>query len=590
MTKEDIEEVEEEEEDEEEDKTRKPDCTFSLLLNKFFHHVDRGSHLRSEVLSGIVVFLISICVLFVNMQIIGQSILGDLDLSTSPADPTSIAAAEQYVAIYQGSLIVAFLSAILIGLVANLPFVQLSVMGLSTSIIGLLGVGNGLTYYNLLFISWIASIITAVITGVPVIKRFILKGLPKPLLHALPMLSGAVLILIGVKLSGFCGEISYSTGSLATNSVFVFSFAMSSLSGAALVAFICSILAFVAFFIFRSIKAKHPFAWSFLIGFGLFLCIELVQTAIGGFSTADDKSFINFGRIWLIAGSQASARTPYGDSYLTYGVSGLQSIFSNLGLVFTKGTDFSAYTGNAFLLIVGSVLSMVLFNLADPQSILQASEEDLSEGRELPLDFAGKDSDRLYWINSGMNFFAPFFGVGMVSFSKTSLVASKDKAKSGIVPIVAAIGYLISIFFMAFPAIMASSHYVVSSMNEFNYFAYGNGGFVYLVQGLKFGFADAMLCLIGVVMIEKSIGLLSKDEKKYLFSASSLLLALVFSNLAVGIMVSLVVYLLTNLFECERVEGEKHVVTLGKAVAKNVKGIEIPVAVMTGVSILAVAL
>ena len=590
MSKEEIEEVEEEEEDEEEDEPHNPDCAFSLLLNKFFHHVDRGSHLRSEVLSGIVIFLISICVLFVNMQILGQSILGNLEISTSPADPVSIAAAEQYVAIYQGSLIVAFISAILIGLVANLPFVQLSLMGLSTSIIGLLGVGNGLTYYNLLFISWIASIITAVITGVPFIKNFILKGLPKPLLHALPMLAGAVLILVGVKLSGFCGEISYSTGSLATNAVGVTSFSLSSLSGPTLVAFIASIVGFIAFFIFRSIKAKHPFAWSFLIGFGIFLGVNLIQCAIGGFSTADETSFINFGRIWLIAGSQASDKTPYADSYLTYGMSGLQSIFSNLGLVFTKGTDFSAYTGNAFLLIAGSVLSMVLFNLADPQSIMQASEEDLSEGREMPLDFAGKDSSRLYWINSGMNFIAPFFGVGMVSVSKTSLIASKDKAKSGIVPLVAAIGYLISIFFMAFPPIMASSTYIVGSMNEFNYFAYGNGGFVYLVQGLKFGLADAFLCLIGVVMIEKSIGLLAKDEKKYLFSSAALLLALVFSNIAVGIMASLIVYLLTNLFECERVEGEKYVVTLGKAVAHNVKSIEIPVAVMAGVSILAVAL
>ena len=590
MSKEDIEEVEEEEEDEDEDEPRNPDCAFSLLLNKFFHHVDHGSHLRSEVLSGIVVFLISICVLFVNMQIIGQSILGDLNLSTAPADPASIAAAEQYVAIYQGSLIVAFLSAIIIGLVANLPFVQLSLMGLSTSVIGLLGVGNGLTYWNLLFISWIASIVTAIITGVPVIKKFILKGLPKPLLHALPLLSGVILIFLGVKLSGFFGEVSYSTGSLSMNPVNAFSFSLESLKGSASIAFICSIIAFVAFFIFRGVKAKHPFAWSFLIGFLLFLGIELIQCAIGGFSTADDASYINFGRIWLIAGSQASDKTPYGDSYLTYGMSGLSSIMSNLGLVFTKGADFSAYTGNTFLLIAGSVLSMVLFNLADPQSVMQAAEDDLSEGREAPLDFSGKDSNRIYWITSGMNFIAPFFGVGAVTLSRTSLIASKDKAKSGLVSIVAAIGFLISIFTPAIPAVMASSTCIVNSMNEFNYFAYGNGGIIYLIQGLKFGFADATLCLIGIVMIEKSIGLFAKDEKKHLFSAAALMIALIFSNLSIGILASLAVYLLTNLFECERVEGEKYIVTLGKAVAKNVKTIEIPVITMLGVSVLAVAL
>ncbi len=587
MTKENIEEIEEEEE---EDEPRSPDCSFSLLLNKFFHHVDRGSHLRSEVLSGIVLFLVSICVLFVNMQIVGHAILGDLTISTSPLDPNSIASAQQYVALYQGALIVSFISAIVIGLFVNLPFVQLSLMGLSTSVIGLLGVGNGLTYYNLLFISWLASIVTAIVTGVPQIKKFVLKGLPKPLLHALPLLSGIILILVGTKLSGFFGEVSYSTGNLVTNNLSISSFSLTSLKGPTFVAFVASIAAFIAFFIFRGIKAKHPFAWSFLIGFGLFLGIELIECAIGGFSTADETSYINFGRIWLIAGSQASDKTPYGDSFLTYGMDGLKNIMSNLGLVFTKGTDFSAYQGNSFLLIAGSVLSLTLFNLVDPQSVLQSSEDDLSEGREVPLDFTGKDSNRIYWINSGINFIAPFVGVGMVSVSKTSIMATKDKAKSGIVPLVAAIGYLISIFFMAFAPVMASETYVVGSMNEFNYFAYGNGGFVYLVQGLKFGFADAMICLIGIVMIEKSLKFLAKDEKKYYLVGASLMSTLIFSNLIVGLFSSLLVYLLINLFETERVEGEKYIVTIGKAVAKNIKNIEIPVVVMLGVSILALAL
>ena len=586
MTKENIEEVEEEEEDE----PRSPDCSFSLLLNKFFHHIDRGSHLRSEVLSGIVLFLVSICVLFVNMQIVGHSILGDLTISTSPLDPNSIAAAKQYVALYQGALIVSFISAIVIGLFANLPLVQLSLMGLSTSLIGLLGIGNGLTYYNLLFISWISSIVTAIIVGVPQIKRFILKGLPKPLLHALPLLNGIILILLGTKLSGFFGEVNYSTGNLATNNLSLTGFSLASLKGPATIAFIASIVAFISFFVFRSIKAKHPFAWSFLIGFGLFLIVEVIQCAIGGFSTADESSYINFGRIWLIAGSQASDKTPYGDSFLTYGMDGLKEIISNLGLVFTKGSDFSAYQGNSFLLITGSVLSLTLFNLVDPQSVLQASEEDLSEGRDVHLDFAGKDSNRIYWINSGINFIAPFFGVGMVSVSKTSLMGTKDKAKSGIVPLIAGIGYLVSIFFMAFAPVMASETYAVTSMNEFNYFAYGNGGFVYLVQGLKFGFADAILCLIGISMIETSIHLLAKDEKKYYLVAAALLSSLIFSNLVVGLFASLLTYLLINLFETERVEGEKYIVTVGKAVVKNIKTIEIPVVVMLGVSILALAL
>ncbi len=586
----DKQEIEIEEEEEEEDEPRNPDSSFSLFLNKFFHHVDRGSHLRSEVLSGIVLFLVSICILFVNMQIVGHFILGDLEISTSPLDPNSIAAAKQYVVLYQGAIIISFVSAIVIGLFANLPFIQLSLMGLSSSIIGLLGIGNGLTYYNLLFISWISSILTAILTGVPQIRKFLLKGLPKPLLHALPMLGGILLILLGTKLSGFFGEVSYSTGSLATNNVGFTSFSLSSLKGPTFIAFVSSIVAFIAFFIFRTMKLKHPFAFSFFLGFGLFLVVEIIQTAIGGFSTADETSYINFGRIWLIAGSQASDKTPFGDSYLTYGMEGLKEIFGNFGLVFSKGADFSGYKGNAILLIIGNVLTLTLFNLIDTQSALQAAEEDLSKGRENPLDFSSNDSARLYWINAGSNFIAPLFGVGVVTYSKTSILASKDEAKSGIVPLVAAIGFLISLFTPALAAVMASETYAVTSMNEFNYFAYGNGGFIYLIQGLKFGFADAILALIGVVMIENSVRLLMKDEKKYILVGGALLTSLIFSNLMVGLFLSLLTYLLINLFETERVEGEKYVITLGKAIKNNVKHIEIPVACMLVISLLAIIL
>ena len=591
MKKEELIENEElEDEEEEENEPKKPDCSFSIFLNKFFHHIDRGSHLRSEVLSGIIVFLVAICVLFVNMQLVGHNILGDLTLSTSPSDPVSIAAAQQYVAIYQGSLIVAFVSAILIGLIARLPFVQLSLMGLSTCVIGFFATGSGLNYYNLLFLSWISSIISAVLVGVPQVKKFILKGLPKPLLHGLPLLSGALLIYLGARLSGFFGDASISTGSLATNNLSVLSFGSADLTGPTFIAFVASIVAFIMFFIFRGLKAKHPFAWSFLIGFGLFLIVELLLCVKGGFATDDDKSYINFGRIWLIMGSQASETTPFGDSYVTYSLDGLKAIFSNLGNVFTKGADFSAYTGNTFLLFIGSILSMTLFNLVDPQIVMQASEEDLSEGSEQPLDFAGKDSDKLYWINSGMNFVAPLLGVGVVRMSKTSILAAKDKAKSGIVPLVSAIGFLICLFILAIPAVMASDVYAITSMNAFNYFAYGNGGFVYLIQGAKFGLVNAVVCLIGVVMIENSIHLLAKDDKKYIFAAAALFTSVLFSNLIIGVFASLLTYVLITLFDHKKAEGEKYFITLGKAIKENVKKIEIPTYVLLAGSFLAIAL
>lgn len=229
---------------------------------------------------------------------------------------------------------------------------------------------------------------------------------------------------------------------------------------------------------------------------------------------------------------------------------------------------------------------MVLFNLVDASAVIESCKEGLSEGRETPVDLEAKESKRLYWISSGMNFLAPFLGVGAITTSKVSVLSAEDKAKSGISSIVAALGYLISIFVMAFPALLASSTYLVTSMNEFNYFAYGNGGMVYLIQGLRFGLADAFLCLIGIIMIEKGITLLKEEERNYLLSSAAFFLALVFSSLMVGLFASSLLYLLISLFDGKREEGEGYFATLFKNVKNNLKQTEIPVVAVSLLSLL----
>lgn len=524
------------------------DSSFSKILNKYFHHLDRGSHLRSEVLCGIIVFLVSICLLFVNMQLCGKYILGDLTLSSSPADQTSIDAAKTYVSIYQGSLLVSFISALLIGLIARLPLVQVSFMGLSSCFIGFVTGNSGLTYYNLLFISFISSIIYAIIAGVPFIKNKIIKAIPKVVLHALPLVSGLFLIYIGVTLSGFVSTSSLTTGNLATNGISSSIFGLAKLSGVTLYAFIAVIFGFVVYMFLRATKAKHPISFSFLCTIGLFLLISIFGLLKNNFSTTLEDSYMNFGRIWLIAGSQANPNTPFADSSLTYCLSGIGEIFSNFGNVFTKGCDFSSYEGSPALLVVSTILSTVLFQFVDPFVVIEASKDDLSEGSSEVIDLEN-DNQKLYWINSGMNVIAPFFGSGAVTISKTSLIATKDKAKSGIVPIVAAIGYLISMFAFAFPALLATSNYTIGSMNEFNYFAYGNGGLIYLIQGASFGIADAVVVIIGLLMIEKSIVLLKDDEIKYLPVIVGLIAGLLINSLSLGILISMAYILVVDLFE-----------------------------------------
>lgn len=564
---------------------------FSLMLNKFFHHVDRGGNLRTEILCGIVVFLVSICLLFVNMQLVGKFILGDLTVSTSPNDSQSIAAVQTYVSIYQGALIVSFISSILIGLIARLPFVQISLMGLSTCFIGFLTGKSGLSYYNILFISLIASVIYAVLASIPFIKKWVLRSLPKPVLHALPIFAGLFLIYIGASLSGFIGTDSISTGNLvAASTTSAGIFALADLTGMPLIAFISVLIGFIVYVILRATKAKHPFSWSFLVTLGIFLIVNVIGLLQNNFSTTTGDSYINFGRIWMIMGSQASQTTPYGDSYLSYSMAGIGEIFQNFGSVFTKGTDFSGFEGNLFLVVLSTILSTVLFQFVDPFIVIECSKDDLDENATEKVNLE-ENNQKLLWINAGMNVVAPFFGVNSVVVSKTSLIATKDKAKSGIVPLVASIGYLISLFILAFPAILMTNTYIVSSMNEFNYFAYGNGGLLYLIQGATFGISDAVLVIIGLLMIEKSIRLLKEDDLKYYPVAILSVVGLLFSSLSLALLLSVAYVILVDLFApAEGEEDKNFFVRCFNSAKSNIKKVEIPYLGLLVVSLLAVVL
>lgn len=160
-----------EEEDDEEFEERGP-SGISLALNRYFHHLDRGGTLGGEIMAGIIMFFLSICVIFMNMQVVANAINGEVTLVSSPANAINIAASLTYAQIYVGSILVAIVGSLLIGLVAKLPFTQLSLMGLCSSLLCLVGTGAGLTYENLLFVNFIAAVIYTVAAAVPAVRVF----------------------------------------------------------------------------------------------------------------------------------------------------------------------------------------------------------------------------------------------------------------------------------------------------------------------------------------------------------------------------------------------------------------------------------
>ena len=104
--------------------------------------------MKREVVAGISVFLISVCVLLMNTRIICETLGSDR---------------AGYAGAYLAATIVSFVGTMLLGFVCNLPLVQVSSLGLSTAFISLLGAQNGLTYYNLLAVFFVGAIVYVVV-------------------------------------------------------------------------------------------------------------------------------------------------------------------------------------------------------------------------------------------------------------------------------------------------------------------------------------------------------------------------------------------------------------------------------------------
>ncbi|MFT4145676.1 MAG: hypothetical protein QM644_14585 [Mobilitalea sp.] len=545
----------------------------SRLLNRYFHHLDRGGTLKGEVMAGITLFFLSICMIFMNMQIVAGAINGNVELRTAPADPINIAAAATYAQIYVGSILIAFIGSLVIGLVARLPFAQLSTMGLASSMLSLLGIQAGLSYYNLLFINLIAAVIYSAVVGIPVIREYVYKALPNSVRKALPVTVGLMIACIALQMSGIVSTSKIIFGNMDSQNL-TFITGVTAFTGEkklANCAFIGMVTAILIYGILKFFKCKHPVFWSLIGGTAVFI---MTNGILVGFDVANTESFLNFGRVWIAAASQASPDTPFGDSYLTYFGTALSTIFSNAGFVFLKGADFSSYSGNTIALVVSGVLCYIFVGMYDTEGTLLAVEsklnKDSNDAGKVDFD-SQKGIRRAQLCNAGMNVIAPFFGVGGVSVSKSSISAAEDNGKSGLVPIFASVGFLISLFIMAFPVLFATLTYPVGSMNQWNYNAYGNGGFVYLMQGAAFGIADLVMVCVGISTLRTLKKVNWNELSEVIPVIATIIISVMILNLAFGIACGVILFCLTKILSFRK---------------NNLRDIGIPTAVLLVLAII----
>lgn len=520
----------------------------SLALNKYFHHLDRGGSLGGEILAGISMFFLSICMIFLNIQLIGNTINADVVLNSSPEHPGNIAAASVYTELYVGSILVAIIGSLLVGIVAKLPFTQLSTMGFASSLLCLVGTQSGLTWQNLLMMNLIAGVMYAVVCGVPKLRNLLYEAIPAPVRKAFPAALGLMIAWYALQMTGLITTSKISIGA-SQYMTLPTGLALSGMRNLMLCGMIGGAVAIALYVLLYVLKRKHKIFWPLMAGTLAFIGVSIVMS---GIDTARTESFINFGRIWLIAGSQASPQTPFADSYLTYSMDSIAGVLANIGSVFAEGMDFSGYTGNTIALMVGGVLCYLFAGLFQSQGAIQASQDSLNVQAEengiVELDTASGAGKALL-CSTITNILAPLFGVAGVSFGIGSVSASKDNAKSGIASIVACIGFVISLFVMAFPALFATSTYPVPSMNTWNYFAYGNGGIVYLIQGVTFMVVEMVMICVGISMASSLKKLNLTDMSESVSAVLTVLAAVLTTNLVTGALCGCVAYLILKLIQ-----------------------------------------
>lgn len=539
---------------------------FSQLLNKYFHHIDRGSSLKREITAGILLCILSVCGIFMNMQLVMK-----MQISGAYADATTeqLAANGEIIAsLYFFSMIVSFLGSLLIGILARLPIVQTSGLGLSSVMMSLIGTSQGLTYYNLLAVCFISSIAYAAIVSIPVVKKWIDGALPEPVKKAIPAAMGILLAFVAIQLSGLVtlngsSLSAYGIGQTfdsASSSINVFSsFGWGSFSyttdarhPALLICFLSTLLTLILIFVFKARKAKHPYLWPLLLGtFFLLACILLF-----GCINWQQMSFTTdqlLGRAWMIGSEDA----------MQLHLSAILNNFS-FGALFTKGFDFSAYDGNVFLLFLTGILTMTFATLYSNQATASVVHEHI--GKDVDLE---KDIRIANYCSAGMNFVAPFFGVSPIAFTPESCANSEEGSKSGISTLVASIGMLISSFIWIIPALFATTYSTAVQMNVYGHY----GKTLQLISECSFTLADIVMVVVGLSMIKNSLGI-EKDFKSFVPFIATIAGTVLLNNIAFGVGIGCIAYSVIGLL-LKPQEGQKKL--------DSIKEIPLSTYIMSGV-------
>jgi len=505
------------------------------MLNRYFHYKDRGGSLGGEIGAGLTMLLLAVCGIFINMQVFTQLRLGS-NLTTN---------GEILAQCWFLSMVFACVGSLLMGVVARMPLVQAGGMGLSMLLLSMYGSMTGLTYYNLLFVCFVASIVTTVLNVTPVVSTFVHRMIPKAVRKALPAAAGLLMVWIAIQLTGL-----FSAGDSAINA-YGAGVQLPSMNDTAsmfhsitlseynygndryhplLLVTAISVVVTVLLFCVINRRSKKPMLLSLVGGTICFFALYMLCVCYD-FKTGHFTPESLFGRLWMAGGE---------DAMFYHLDTTLRSI--SFGRIFAKGKDFTAFVeagGSMVQLFAVGILNFVLISTLNNDAVLQTAGEDigdssLAEGRSRML---------VYACTGVANIVAPMYGCGPLMIGEASAAGTKDGAKSGLSSVVAAIGFGISTVIMVIPFFFATSY---TYELEFNMYGHYGKVFEYFCR-CGFAVADIVMVITGLHMAYSSLSAERKGFADTVALFATVIGTIFTGSLAVGVSVGVILYVLTKL-------------------------------------------
>ena len=478
--------------------------TAKKKIDTLFKITERGSTIGTEIKAGLGAFCIAVCALLVNAQVIGSSY-------------------GNYAGAYLAVSLIAFAGTLLLGIVCNLPMLQVANMGISSVLISLMGSNTGLTYANMLFVTFIAAVIYLVIIVTPLKKLFI-ESIPDGVKKALPVGVGLYVAYTALKNSGLI-----SADNAIANA--------KDLTNLDLYYFWLLIAGVVLVVIYTAAKRKNALGSTY---FMLILAmwvggIVFFQEYFVGGQTA---TTLVYQRVNLIVATDGAS--PYN---LINGFTSLK-----LAKLFKSGLDFSAFTeagGNVALFMIESVMTFLFLGLYTNIGCYRGS---VAAGDVDEEEWAAEGEKKALFFGAVMNVVSPLLGGTPTTIGSQSAINTKDGAKTGLSSLVAAIGFLIASCNWIFFALFATSTNGVGMWindTETKLAAYVQDGFI---------FADLIMVFAGAAMLKAVRNVDFKNLEETIPFAATVLGTVFGGDIVIGVAFGAILYCIIKLIGSTRKE------------------------------------